>query len=185
MADELLTKEEIGRELNPDEPLSVRSVERYIQIASVKPAIKGKGRGQLSRYARADVEKIAKAYRRAKAEQQQAREGGQALTTTRAAGGVERASVVGELLGSQAEGFRALSSVLDPWPPWLTTKAALELSGMPHSWLYAGLRKGLLASSGTRYTRRIHRDDLRAFVERTREAAFVGELLGKPGEGEA
>jgi len=178
MTDELLTKEEIGRELNPDEPLSVRSVERYIQLAEVEPTVKGKGRGQLSRYARADVEKIAEAYRRAKAEQQAAREGSHALTTTRGTS-IERAGLVGGLLDAQNEGLRALSSVLDPWPPWLTTKAALELSGLPHSWLYAGLRKGELPSHGTPHTRRIHRDDLRAFIERTREPEFVAELLKK------
>ena len=67
----------------------------------------------------------------------------------------------------------------DPWPPWLTTRQALDLSGLPPSWLYAGLRKGLLAASGTKYTRRIHRDDLRAFVERTRGGDFVQGLLEK------
>lgn len=179
MTDELLTKEDIGRELNPDEPLSVRSVERYIEIAGVTPAVKGKGRGNLSKYGRADVDKIVAAYRAAQDEQKRAREGGQsqALAPSRSAA-LERLAV-GELTSAQAEGFRSLSERLDPWPPWLTTKAALELSGLPHSWLYAGLRKGLLAASGTKYTRRIHRDELRAFIERTREGEFVSELLEK------
>jgi hypothetical protein len=174
MTTELLTKEEIGRELNPDEPLSVRSVERYIQLAEVTPAVKGKGRGQLSKFRRADVDKIVAAYRTAQDEQRRTREGAQALTTVRHTA-LERV----ELVSAQAEGFRSLSERLDPWPPWLTTKQALELSGLPHSWLYSGLRKGMVASAGTRYTRRIHRDDLRAFIERTRESEFVARLLEK------
>ena len=42
---ELLTKDDIARELsNGDAPLSIRSVERYIQLAGVEPAVKGSGR---------------------------------------------------------------------------------------------------------------------------------------------
>jgi hypothetical protein len=61
---ETFTKEEIARLLNPDEPLSVRSVERYIQLAGVKPVVKGKGRGSKSRYSREDVDRIVAIYRK-------------------------------------------------------------------------------------------------------------------------
>ncbi|MBA3765389.1 MAG: hypothetical protein H0W99_00090 [Acidobacteria bacterium] len=61
----MLTKEEIGRELSPDDPLSVRSVERYINIAGVKPAVKGGGAGRVAKFLRSDVEKIKAAYKAA------------------------------------------------------------------------------------------------------------------------
>ena len=63
---ELLTKDSIARELSGgDEPLSIRSVERYIQLAGVEPAVKGSGRGKQAKFSRADVEKIKTAYKTA------------------------------------------------------------------------------------------------------------------------
>jgi len=171
--EDLLTKEQIAELLSPGQPLTVRSVERYISLAEVSPAEKGGGRGQVSRFRRSDVEKIVTAYRAAK----EARESGesQALAprTNSAVAAFEG------LLGRQAEGFEALRSALDPWPVWIDTKRAVELSGMPPSWLHAGLRKGELAAVGKRTTRRIHRDDLRAFCDKVKEPEFLAALLTK------
>jgi excisionase family DNA binding protein len=65
MTDDLLTKEQIARELAPKDakPLSVRSVERYINLAEVSPAELGSGRGNQSKFRRVDVEKIKAAYK--------------------------------------------------------------------------------------------------------------------------
>jgi hypothetical protein len=170
----LLTKEDIARELNPDEPLSIRSVERYIQLAGVRPAVLGKGRGKQSQFARADVDKIVAAYHKAQAEQQQARDT-QALATTKPAS-LERVAVVGELVAQQSEAFRALSSALDPWPVWMTKQQAVELSGVPSSYFDLGVRAGELPHVGAGTGRRYHRDDIRRFAAQMREPGFIEGL---------
>jgi hypothetical protein len=171
---DLLTKDDIARELNPAEPLSIRSVERYIQLAGVEPTEKGKGRGSHSKYSRRDVDKIVTAYRKAQAEQQAAKTS-QALTTTKPAS-VERVALVGELMSSQAEGFKALSSTLDPWPVWLTKQQAVDLAGIPAAYFDRGVRAGELPHIGAGTGRRYHRDDVRRFAERMREPGYIDGL---------
>jgi hypothetical protein len=77
---EPLTKVEIAHLLNPIEPLSIRSVERYIQRAGVKPLVKGKGRGGLSKYRREDVDVIVAAYHRTR-EEREAQPSGSRVST--------------------------------------------------------------------------------------------------------
>lgn len=171
MSEELLTKEQIGQELNPSDPLGVRSVERYIALAGVEPAIKGKGRGHQSKFARADVEKIVTAYREAQERQQQP---SQAIARAPSAG--LQLAAAAEWTSAQAEGFRALSSTLDPWPVWMSKAQAVELSGVPASYFDAGVRAGELPHVGGGTGRRYHREDVRAFAEKMREPGFIEGL---------
>ena len=82
MKNDLLTKEEIAAELSPppDEPLSIRSVERYIHLAGVVPVVKGSGRGKQAKFRREDVDKITSAYRAASERRENQ---STALTTTK------------------------------------------------------------------------------------------------------
>lgn len=186
--DDLLTKDDISRELNPAEPLSIRSVERYIELAAVEPTVKGKGRGSLSKYSRADVAKIVTAYRTAQEQQQQRRDGqaSQALATTKPAS-VERAALAGEILTSQREGFETLAERIDSWPVWMSRDEAIARAGIPPSYFEAATRqrKGRDAPEpavphiGHGKARRFHRDDVRAFAERMREPGFIDKLTGK------
>jgi hypothetical protein len=170
---DLLTKDEIARELSPDAPLSERSVQRYIALAEVKPAVKGSGRGHVAKFARADVEKIKSAYTAA-AEQREVQS--TALTTTKPAS-LSSVALVRDLLDSNQEGFRQLQSALDTWPVWLTRVDALERTGLPASWFDAGVSKKELPHVGEGRGRRFHRDELRAFAERVRGAEYLTELL--------
>jgi hypothetical protein len=178
----LLTKEQIGRELNPDDPLGVRSVERYIALAGVEPAVKGKGRGHQSKYSRADVAKIVEAYRTAQERQQQP---GQALART-TPGGLDRAAALVEMMSEQAEGFarvvesnERLREVADSWPVWMSKAQATERAGIPASYFDAGVRAGELPHIGGGTGRRYHREDVRAFAARMREPGFIEGLLKK------
>jgi hypothetical protein len=178
--EELLTKEDIARELAGEgqEPLSIRSVERYISLAGVAPAVKGSGRGKQARYARADVDKIVAAYTAAA----EARTGGGTSLTTTRPSGVQRGLGVGELLASNREGFEALRAALDQWPVWLTRAEALERSGLPAGWFAAGARVGDLPHVGEGRGRRFHRDEVRAFAERARDGEYIASLLRRSGE---
>ena len=172
---ELMTKDEIARELAPDAPLSDRSVQRYIAIAGVKPAVRGSGRGHVAKFKREDVEKIKRAYKRAA----EHREGqSTALTTTKP---VSRSPVafVADLVASNVEGFHALRDALDTWPVWLTKAEALERTGLPGSWLDAGIRSGELSHTGEGRGRRFHRDDVRAFDARIKDKDYLAGLLKK------
>jgi hypothetical protein len=84
-----------------------------------------------------------------------------------------------ELFERQNSSLSELRAVSDSWPVWMRRKQALELTGLAPSWFDAGVRTGALPYTGTRYTRRFHRDDLRAFAERVRDAAFLARLLAK------
>jgi len=172
---ELLTKNDISRELSEggDEPLSIRSVERYIQLAEVHPAVKGSGRGKQAKFNRADVEKIKTAYKAAaeKREQQST-----ALATTKPATPASVA-LVGELLSSNTEGFQRLQSALDTWPVWLTRVDALERTGLPVTWFDAGVRRGKMPHVGEGRGRRFHRDDVRQFAEKVRDRKYLGGLF--------
>jgi hypothetical protein len=171
---ELLTKDSIARELSGgDEPLSIRSVERYIQLAGVEPAVKGSGRGKQAKFRRADVEKIKIAYRQAA----ERREQSTALTTTKPAT-LAPAALVGELLSSSAEGFQRLSTALDTWPVWLTKVDALERTGLPVTWFDAGVRRGELPHVGEGRGRRFHREDVRIFAEKVRDRKYLATLFG-------
>src|SRR5215207_6429278 len=137
-AESLLTKPQIASELGgTGEPLSIRSVERYIQLANVRPVVKGSGRGKQAQFSRADVDKIKEAYHAA-AEQREQRS--TALTTTKPAAPAPVA-VVAELIARNAEGFQTLSAALDSWPVWLTRAEALNRTGLPSTWFDAAVSK--------------------------------------------
>jgi hypothetical protein len=135
MADELLTKEEIGRELSPDDPLSTRSVERYINIAGVKPAVKGGGAGRVAKFLRSDVEKIKAAYKAA-AEQRETQS--TALTATKP--DMARLS-----LPSRIEVLRP-SGVPVEAKLFLTIREASELSGLSQKEIREAIKGNLLKS---------------------------------------
>jgi hypothetical protein len=177
MKSDLLTKDEIARELSPDEPLSTRSVERYIALAEVSPEVKGSGRGKQARYARADVEKIKAAYSLAQQGREEKRES-TALTTTKPAA-LSPVALVAQSVERQSEGFKALSNALDTWPIWLTKAQALERTGLPESWFDAGVKRGELQHTGEGRGRRFHRDDLRAFAESVKDGVYLKMLLSK------
>jgi hypothetical protein len=172
---ELLTKDDIARELSADgdEPLSIRSVERYIQLAEVQPAVKGSGRGKQAKFSRADVEKIKTAYKTAAERREQQ---STALATIKPATPASVA-LVAELLSSNTEGFQRLQSALDTWPVWLTRVDALERTGLPVTWFDAGVRHGELPHVGEGRGRRFHRDDVRSFAEKVRDRKYLGGLF--------
>ncbi len=176
MKKDLLTKDEIARELSPDEPLSTRSVERYIQLAEVTPAVKGSGRGKLAKFKRDDVERIKTAYHAAAERREQQKES-TALTTTKPAA----VMVVADLFERQERGFDSLRAAVDTWPMWLTRAEALERTGMPATWFDAGVNSGEkereLPHVGEGRGRRFHRDELRAFAERVRDGKYLSGLL--------
>jgi len=175
MKPELLTKNEIASELSPDAPLTVRSVERYIHLAKVTPAIKGSGRGRQAKFKREDVEKIKAAYKTAA----EARDKQSTALTERPRAVMQPAAFVSELIESNAERFQSLQSALDAWPIWLSRSEAIARSGLPASWLDAGARSGELAHVGEGRGRRFHRDDVREFAGRVRDAAYLKKLLKK------
>jgi hypothetical protein len=157
---DLLTKEDIARELNPERPLTVRSVERYIRLAKVKPAEAGGGKKNKAKYSREDADKIIRAYRTAQATQQQERQQrpeSRALTTTKPAS----VALVGEMARSQIEAFERL----DPWPEWLTRAEALERSGVPPSFFDRARVPHIGHGRAVRY----HRDDVRELSRRLRQ----------------
>jgi excisionase family DNA binding protein len=165
--DELLTKEQIAAELsdNPQEPLSIRSVERYIQIANIRPTVRGTGRGHQSKYSRADVDKLIIAYRKS----QEARETGrsQALTTTKpTAGFVEQ--LVLEQLSLAIKSANATPQVSLEVKIFLTLKEAAALSGLSHDYLLRAIKdkklKARLNELGRGY--RIKRTDLEVFANK-------------------
>jgi hypothetical protein len=84
-----------------------------------------------------------------------------------------------KLFEGQTRGFEELRAVSDSWPVWLMRKQALEVTGLAPSWLAAGVRRGELPYTGTPHTRRFHRDDLRAFAERVKDAEYLARLLDK------
>jgi hypothetical protein len=177
---DLLTKDDIARELSPDAPLHERSVQRYIQLAGVEPAIKGSGRGKQAKFARADVEKIKTAYQTA-AENRHTPS--HALTTTKP-DTLQPVAVVAELMTSNAENFQRLSSALDTWSMWLTRAEVIERTGLPASWIDAAIRKDKeskeqvrLPFVGNGRARRFHRDDVRAFAERVRDRKYLTALF--------
>jgi hypothetical protein len=174
MKKELLTKEEITRQLSgTGEPLSIRSVERYINLAGVKPAVKGSGRGKQSKYSRADVDKIKEAYRVAAENREQPTA---ALTTTKPAA-LAPVAVFAELFSATTEGIRALGATLDTWPIWLTRAEALERTGLPATWFDAAASSGTLPHVGQGRGRRYHRDDVRAVAESMKDPAYLASLL--------
>jgi len=170
---ELMTKDEIGRELSPDAPLSDRSVQRYIALAEVQPAIKGSGRGNVAKFRREDVEKIKTAYQGAA----EARDGQSTAISTTKPAMLQPVALVGELLTANVEGFQRLQNALDTWPVWLTRVEALERTGLPVTWLDAGIRRGELPHVGEGRGRRFHRDELRAFAERVRDRSYLAKLF--------
>jgi hypothetical protein len=186
MKRDLLTKNEIAHELGgKGEPLSVRSVERYINLAGVKPVVKGSGRGKQAKFSRADVDKIKEAYQKAAAQREQH---STALTTAKTALSIP--IDITELIKSNAEGYRffsasnsegfnLLSAALDTWPVWLTRSEALKKTGLPAAWFDAGVSAKELQYIGEGRGRRYHRDDLRIFAERLRDAQFLARLLEK------
>lgn len=173
---ELLTKDDIAKELaDGNEPLSIRSVERYINQAEVRPAVQGSGRGKQAKFNRADVEKIKTAYKTAAERREQS---STALTTTKPA--IPTSVVfVGELFERQAEGFNALRAALDTWPVWITKHEVLERTGLPVTWLDAGIRAGELLHVGAGRARRFHRDEVRSFAEKIRDPKYLKSLLKK------
>jgi hypothetical protein len=174
MKTKLLTKEEIARELSgTDETLSIRSVERYINHAGVKPEVKGIGRGKQSQYSRADVDKIKEAYRTAAENREQQTS---ALTTTKPAS-LAPVALVAELLTRNLEGFESLSAALDTCPVWLTRTEALEHTGLPATWFDAAVTAKALQYVGQGRGRRYHRADVRALAERMKDNDFFASLL--------
>jgi hypothetical protein len=174
MKKELLTKEEITHELSgTGEPLSIRSVERYINLAGVKPAVKGSGRGKQSKYSRTDVDKIKEAYRVAAENREQPTA---ALTTTKHATPAPVA-LFAEMLTRNIEGFESLSAALDTRPVWLTRAEALEHTGLPATWFDAAVAANDLKHVGEGRGRRYHRSDVRALAERVRDAEYLTSLI--------
>ncbi len=180
MKAQLLTKEDIARELSdPDDLLSIRSVERYINLAGIKPAVKGSGRGKQAKFRRADIEKIKAAKLAAKrAAAEQKTKQSTALTTTKPAA-LAPVALVAELISSNAESFQTLRAALDTWPVWLTRSEAIERTGLPGAWFDVGVSKGELAAVGNGRGRRYHREDVRAFAERVRDVNYLNQLLAK------
>jgi hypothetical protein len=177
MKKDLLTKEDIARELSPSDPLSDRSVQRYIQLAGVEPAVKGSGRGKVAKFQRADVEKIKTAYKVAAETRTQT---STALTPTKPAT-LQPVALVGELITANVEGFRLLQAALDTCPVWLTRTEAIERTGLPSTWFDAAVKSddGALPHIGEGRARRFHRDDVRLLAERVRDRKYLDKLLGK------
>jgi hypothetical protein len=162
---ELLTKEEIAIELSPppDEPLSIRSVERYVNLAQVVPAVKGSGRGNQAKFRRADVEKIKAAYKTA-AELRENQS--MALTTTKHDRNMDVARVVEALLVPSEAQARALTYIALQQKFTLTLAEAAELcSGLSEDFLAGEVRAGRLKG----FKRRgwvIKRTDLDAYIKK-------------------
>ncbi len=176
---DLLAKEDIAREMGgKGEPLSIRSVERYIKLAKVEPAVKGSGRGKLARYARTDVEKIKTAHQKAAEERDKP---STALTTTKPATS-QAVALVGELFTHQQEAFTLIQAALDSWSIWMTRAEALERTGLPASWFDMGVACGDLAAVGAGRGRRYHRADVRTFAERMREADYRADVAKRAAE---
>jgi excisionase family DNA binding protein len=145
MKDVLLTKEDIARELSDsDNPLSIRSVERYIHLANIKPAVKGSGRGKQAKFRRADVEKI-KTAKLAAAEQREQQS--TALTTTKPVA-FTPVALVAEWKTALETQTKAMAAVP------ITAKLTLSLSEAAE---LSGLSKGLLLEA-------IHSKKLKAAI---------------------
>jgi excisionase family DNA binding protein len=163
--DELLTKGQIAAELsdNPKEPLSIRSVERYIRIANIRPAVRGTGRGHQSKYSRADVDNIVTAYRKS----QEVREAGsQTLTTTRPTTGFVEQLALEQLL------LAIKSPVVQQVPIAakliLSLKEASALSGISRDYLVEAIKKRKLKARLDEIGRgyRIKRADLEDYIKK-------------------
>ncbi len=160
---DLLTKEEIARLLSPDAPLSIRSVERYINLADVKPAVRGSGRGKLAQFRRSDAEKIKAAYDTAS----QARESESAALTT-----TKHASVALVARNpTQALAF-ALTAIAAPVrlseKLLLSIREASMLSGIPASKLRSAVKSDKLRTVRGigRGLGKMRRSDLDAYVRK-------------------
>ncbi len=179
MKKDLLTKDDIARELSPSDPLSDRSVQSYIQRAEVTPAEKGSGRGKVAKFRREDVEKIKAAYKVAAENRAQP---STALTATKPAM-LQSVALVGDLINANVEGFRMLQAALDSCPVWLTRTEAIEHIGVPAAWFDAAVgatdNGNKLPHVGEGRGRRFHREDVRAFAERIRDSEYLGKLLTK------
>jgi excisionase family DNA binding protein len=156
MKNELLTKEEIAAELSPppDEPLSIRSVERYINLAQVVPAVKGSGRGKQAKFRREDVDKITAAY---KAAAERRENQSMALTTTKYVRDTSVARVVETVLAVDEARARILPRVSIPEKLTLSLLEASELSGLSKNILLEAINenklKGRIIGRGWRITR--------------------------------
>jgi excisionase family DNA binding protein len=131
----LLTKEDIARELSPNESFSIRSVERYLKLAKVKAEVKGSGRGRQAKFKREDVDKVVAAY---KVAAQKRENQSTALTTTKPAA-LSRVAVVAEIL-EVIEAVRAAS----PQPPTLTDIAQKFTLSLIEASRLSGLSRGHL-----------------------------------------
>jgi excisionase family DNA binding protein len=162
----LLTKEDIARELSENEPLSIRSVERYINLARVVPAVKGSGRGKQAKFRREDVDKVVAAYKAAaeKRENQST-----ALTTTKPAA-LSRVAFVAEIVEA-IEVARAAS----PQPPTLTDIAqkftlslieASRLSGLSRGHLREAIEAKKLKAQIIGKGWRVKREELASYIRK-------------------
>jgi excisionase family DNA binding protein len=166
MKDELLTKEDIARELSDsDDLLSIRSVERYINLANIKPAVKGSGRGKQAKFRRADVEKI-KAAKLAAAEQREQQS--TALTTTKPAN-VQLVAVVAQL----AEAAKTIGQTQKSQPRadvgskiMLTLADAAELSSLSKDYLREAIKAGSLKGRIIGRGYKIKRAALDAYIKK-------------------
>jgi excisionase family DNA binding protein len=162
MKKDLLTKEDIGQLLSPHDPLSVRSVERYISLANVKPAVRGSGRGKLAKFNREDAEKIQAAYVAAsQARDQQST----ALTTTKPAnvalGARGAQQTLADALTAIAAPVRLAEKLL------LSIPEAAMLSGVSADKLRSAVKSGKLKAikSVGRGLGKIHRDELEKYAK--------------------
>jgi hypothetical protein len=187
-----VTKQEAAVLLSfTDEPITTRSVERYVHDGKLQPVKQlAGGRGKTVRFRTTDVLKLrTEMVRQGEQAELQRREGREALTATKR----DRISVavVGELVahleqqrGEQIQfGERLVESLgqhlamserlgeklvaeiarHDPRPVWLTREQALELSGLPASLLQQGIKDERLHPIGKGRGWRLNRDELLAF----------------------
>ncbi len=174
---DLLTKKDIASELSENEPLSIRSVERYINLARVVPAVKGSGRGRHAKFRREDVDTIVGIYNAAS---EQRENQSTAITTTKPVA-LSPVAVITELMSNNLVGVQSLTQSLaeslDSCPIWLTREQALERTGLPGTWLDAAIASKELQHVGDGRGRRYHRADVRAFAERVQDRNFMSSLL--------
>jgi hypothetical protein len=176
----LLTKEDIARELSENEPLSIRSVERYINLARVVPAVKGSGRGKQAKFRREDVDKVVAAYKAAAEKREN--KSTTAITTTKPAA-LSPVAVITELMSNNLVVVQSLTQSLaeslDSCPIWLTREQALERTGLPRTWLDAAIASKELQHVGDGRGRRYHRADVRAFAGRVQDRNFLSSILNR------
>jgi len=167
MKKDLLTKEEIGVALSPPpaEPLSIRSVERYIKQAQVQPAVRGSGRGKQAMFRREDVEKMAAAYRAAA---EQRKDQSTALTTTKLAN-VQLVAFVAEL----AEAVKSIRQTQKSQPQanvgekmMLSPGEAAAVAGLSENFIRSKMKAGKLKAKIYGRGYKIKRSDLDAFIKK-------------------